>query len=515
MKQGDPQIERPNTIRLVYWESLMALRSYAVLVALAIFGLLLASAVVLGVIRTQARQSDAQFAEQENRMVTEIFDDVLQGTLDSNETTKEAASRRSRITKQLRMTARSPYLVSHSSNLWDVSLLPSPLSALSVGASQTWPDVYRIRGISLSKTVQRSERVRPATSAYGPFDVAFVVMAIAPLVVIGLAFNVASRDSELGLQNLMLAQTCSLGKLMAIRCFVRAALVIGLVACIVNGTLLIALGDQFDWNVIVGLVIWNVVATVYLLIWAALGLLVNSFAKTSSTNGAALLLLWLILVLLIPKFVSNTVQEAVPTHPESELVEREQETFDQASENVDGLVKSFQSEHSEIEIRPDDQQQMTLVKYLLAHDAAGRKASENVVSHYWPQSLRARYLNYCDWLSPAISFRNQSDQCSGNSEQAFIAFSAHAADVQAQVMEAFLLPSVTNQECTVETIAALPRFQESDIPKRPSLLNSILSIVSMLVWLAILVSLGTRRFRGTDLSRQYKTLPETVGVESA
>jgi len=250
MKQGDPQIERPNTIRLVYWESLMALRSYAVLVALAIFGLLLASAVVLGVIRTQARQSDARFAEQENRMVTEIFDDVLQGTLDSNETTKEAASRRSRITKQLRMAARSPYLVSHSSNLWDVSLLPSPLSALSVGASQTWPDVYRIRGISLSKTVQRSERVRPATSAYGPFDVAFVVMAIAPLVVIGLTFNVASRDSELGLQNLMLAQTCSLGKLMAIRCFVRAALVIGLVACIVNGTLLIALGDQFDWNVI-------------------------------------------------------------------------------------------------------------------------------------------------------------------------------------------------------------------------------------------------------------------------
>ena len=195
----------------------MALRSYAVLVALAIFGLLLASAVVLGVIRTQARQSDARFAEQENRMVTEIFDDVLQGTLDSNETTKEAASRRSRITKQLRMAARSPYLVSHSSNLWDVSLLPSPLSALSVGASQTWPDVYRIRGISLSKTVQRSERVRPATSAYGPFDVAFVVMAIAPLVVIGLTFNVASRDSELSLQNLMLAQTCSLGKLMAIR----------------------------------------------------------------------------------------------------------------------------------------------------------------------------------------------------------------------------------------------------------------------------------------------------------
>ena len=161
MKQGDPQNETPSTIRLVYWELLMALRSNSVLVALAIFGVLLAIAIALGVLRTQARQADARLAEEENGMVQEVFDDVLQGTLGSNETTGESSSRQSRITKQLRMTAKSPYLVSHASNLWDVSLLPSPLSALSVGSSQTWPDVYRIDGISLSKTVRRMNRCAP------------------------------------------------------------------------------------------------------------------------------------------------------------------------------------------------------------------------------------------------------------------------------------------------------------------------------------------------------------------
>ena len=515
MKQEAPQIETPSTIRLVYWESLMALRSYAVLFALAIFGVLLAIAIALGVLRTQARQSVVRLAEEENCMVKEIIGDVLQGTLNSPGTTKESTSRQSRITKQLRMTARSPYMVSHAPNLWDVSLFPSPLSALSVGSSQTWPDVYRIAGVSLSKTVQRSTRVRPATSAYGPFDVAFVVMAIAPLVVIGLTFDVSSRDRELGLQNLTLAQTRSLGKLMAVRCFVRAAFVIGLVVCIVNGTLLIALGDQFDWSVVVSLLIWNVVATVYLLIWAALSLLVNSLAKTSSTNGAALLLLWLILVLLIPKFVSHAVQQAVPTRPESALAGREKDTFDQVSENVEDIVKSFQSEHPEIEIRLDDEQQMTLVRYLLTHRAAGSQAAENVRSHYYAQSLRTKYLNYSDWISPAISFRNQSDQCSGNSELAFVAFSARAADVQAEVMEAFLLPSITNEECTVETIGGLPSLQISDVAKRPSRLTSILSIVAMLVWLTILVSLGIRQFRVKDLSHEHKSLRQNKGVESA
>ena len=162
---------------------------------------------------------------------------------------------------------------------------------------------------------------------------------------------------------------------------------IGLVVCIVNGTLLITFGDQFDGNVVVGLIIWNVVATVYLLIWAALSLLVNSFAKSSSTNGAALLLLWLILVLLIPKFVSYVVEQTVPTRSESALLEREESAFEEASENVEDHVKSFQSEHPEIEIRLDDQQQMALVRYLLSHRGAGIQAAENVRAHYGAQSL--------------------------------------------------------------------------------------------------------------------------------
>ena len=495
MRQRNNPDQRPSTIWLAYWEYLIAIRSGGVRITLAVFWLILAIAVALGIIRTQSRQNAALLAEQENQMVKEIFLDALNDRLDDAGKTLDDSTEKYRITKQLRITAKSPYLVSHASNLWNVSLFPSPLSALSVGASENWPDLYRIHGTSLAKTVKRNDQVRPITSMHGPFDTTFVVLAIAPLVVIGLTYNAVSRERESGLQKLMFAQAPDFGKLMAVRCFVRGTLVILIVSLTVNGALLVAFRNQFDVNISVNLVIWNLVMTLYLLIWAALSLLVNSFARSSATNGMALLLMWLILVMLLPRFVSNAVQQAALTLPERELATREQNSFDRATEDFQTLLQQFQSEHPETELKADDEQQMTLAKYLLAHRAAGREAPANVSSHYSGQLLRARYFDFCNWISPAISFRNQSDRCSGNSERVFVAFSVRAAELQAQLLDVFLRPSLTNQECNPELVAALPSLQEYDIPRKPTVLTSAHSIASIMFWLIVLTCIALRQFR--------------------
>ena len=72
-------IERPSTLRLAYWELLIALRSGGVRIALIVFALLLSIALALGVIRTQQRQADARVAEQENQQIKQLFDDVFEG----------------------------------------------------------------------------------------------------------------------------------------------------------------------------------------------------------------------------------------------------------------------------------------------------------------------------------------------------------------------------------------------------------------------------------------------------
>ena len=515
MQQQNIPTEKRSPIRLAYWELQIALRSGGIRIALVLFALLLLVALTLGVIRTQERQNDVRLVELENAQVKELFVSVLQGKTDTAGETEATPTRLTRLSKQLRMSAKSPYLVSHADNLWDVSLFPSPLSVLSVGASQSWPDHYRVNGVSFSETIQRNEQVRAVASFYGPFDVAFVIMAIAPLIIIGLSFNVSSGDRESGLQNLTVAQTGRLGKLMAVRCFVRAALVIGLVVGLVNGTLLITFGTQFDGNVVANLIIWNVLTVLYLFFWSAMCLFVNSFARSSATNGTALLLFWSLLVMVIPGFVSHAVQEAVPTLPESELVDRAKGLFDEASKDTGDIVERYQVDHPEVEIDLEDEQQMALVNYLLAHDAAGNLAVDSVNSHFSANSLRAKNLDLCAWVSPAISFRNQTDRCSGNSEAAFIAFSAHAANTQAKVAKVFLHPSIANEQCTAETIAALPEFQESAIPKTFSKLRSFQSIASVLVWLIVLVGLGIGQFRARALNKKQKRLPQRSGVESA
>ena len=504
-------IGRPGTMRLAYWESCIALRSGGVQITLLVFSLLLCIATAMGIIRTQARQTDARFAEQENSLVKEIFAGVLTGTLETTDVKGANSDKRSRLTKQLRMTAKSPYLMSHAVNLWNISLHPSPLSALSVGASNTWPDLYRVQGVSLSETVQRNDDIRPVATVYGPFDTTFMVMVIAPLVIIGLTFNASSRDRETTLQNLIVAQTSSLGKLIALRCLVRTSWVIVLVTCIVNGMLLFAFANQFDGKLVVNLAIWNVGAAAYLLVWAALSLFVNAFAKSSSANSAALLLLWLLIVLIIPRWVANAVEETVSTFPEQALAKREKIVFDQASKQVDELSQRFQLDHPEVELELEDEQQRTLIGYLLAHSEAGRQAPENVSSHYSGQSLRTRYVNYGNWISPAISFRNQSDLCSGNSECDFIAFSVKAAALHAQLKEVFLKPSVTNEECTVEIIAALPDFHESEIPLGSVFRESIASVGSLFIWLIIITSLGVRRFRVKYVREENAPTPQQKG----
>ena len=505
-------------MRLAYWEVLIALRSGGIRIALLVFSILLFVALALGVIRTQQRQNDSRLIEEENALVQGLFEEALQGVSEPESPTSQnadQAERLSRLKKQLRMSARSPYLMSHSTNLWNATLFPSPLSPLSVGASQSWPDRYRIQGISFAKTVQRSDEVRPVASVYGPFDVAFVIMAIAPLIIIGLTFNVSSSDRESGLQNLTVAQTRRLGQLMMLRCFVRAALVIGLVVLLVNATLLIAFGNQVDLDVVVSLFTWNVVTILYLLFWGTLSHFVNSFAKSSATNGAALLLIWLLLVMVVPGFVSHMVRESITTLPESQLVDLEKRVFDQASETAVELVSRFRSQHPKIEIDTDDEQQMALVNYLLAHRAVGDQAGDLVNNHYSANLSRAKVLNLCDWVSPAISFRNQSDQSSGNSERAFIAFSAYAANVQASVAEVFLRPSIANEQCDVKTIAGLPHFQDANISRHSSLLGSLQSIVSLFVWLFVFTVLGTWQYRALVGEKMESQSSRESGVERA
>ena len=166
------------------------------------------------------------------------------------------------------------------------------------------------------------------------------------------------------------------------------------------------------------------------------------------------------------------------------------------SGDSDTLLQQFQLANPNLELRSDDPQHMTLTRYLLAHHAAGANVTEMVSAHYSGHLQRLGWLDLADLLSPTISIRNASDQCSENSEFASIAFATHAGNVHAKLIETFLLPSIANEESTVQHIAALPRLHEATIPGRISKRTVLFATGSLLIWLVLFTVLG---YRNTSL----------------
>lgn len=482
-------------LSIVVWEWRIVMRAAGVRLALALLGLLMVIALLLGAVRTRERQKAAALAEKENSWAKAIVGGAIQGNSSEAAPASEDFVGEARKEKQLRQIAKSPYLLSHASELWTISLWPSPLSCLSVGASESWPDRYRLIGVSRSQTLERDERIRPLASVHGPFDATFVIVAIAPLIVIGLTFNAASSDRERGLQNLIEMQASSIETLLLLRCLVRASAIILVTESVTLAVVLPAFGDQFNFQAYFNLAIWGVAVALYLLVWVSLSFLVNSMGTTSTANGAMLLLMWVVLVLLVPSFVSYAVQAGIPTLAHSDLAAREKAALEIASKNADELLQRFRSEHPEVVFDLDDDQQLTMARYLLAHDAVGNQVTDDVAKHFSGHRKRARYLELADWISPAISLRSATDQCSGNSERAFVAFSSHAGGIHANYVGHFLIPSIANQECNQELINSLPEFQEVSLAMKVSTEGMIHSLISMSTWLILSTCLGMCWFR--------------------
>ncbi len=103
-----------------------------------------------------------------------------------------------------------------------VSAQPGPLADLSVGVSDHQPTTAET---SQWRTIERLfgsyEFQSPAVLAEGPFDLAFVVIFVMPLLMIAMAFDVLTEDRERGRLSLILAQPVSVGTVVFSRLSVR------------------------------------------------------------------------------------------------------------------------------------------------------------------------------------------------------------------------------------------------------------------------------------------------------
>jgi len=206
------------------------------------------------------------------------------------------------------------YYTAHAT--WDS---PSPLAFAALGQRDAAPWVLRVRALALEGQLYESDAQNPELALPGRFDLAFVLVYLAPLVLVALLHDLKSAEREAGRLGLLLSMPGATRRLWVARAGVRAIAVLlalavpfGFGAALAGAGLLETLGGL---GVMVGTVAF----------WTLLAVLIALRGRRSAVNAAILCAAWFALVLVGPAAGHLAVNAAVPIPSGAELARENRE----------------------------------------------------------------------------------------------------------------------------------------------------------------------------------------------
>ncbi len=200
---------------------------------------------------------------------------------------------------------------------WDA---PSDLAFAALGSRDIAPALLRVRALALEAQIYENEAANPELALPGRFDLAFVAVYLAPLVLIALLHDLWSGEREAGRYHALAALPQARRRLWTARVLVRvggvlAALLLPFFAgAIIAGTSpLRALGFA-------GLIVLVVV------LWTAIVLLVARRGGRSAVHAASLAAIWFALTLVAPAGANLAINAAVAV-PDGAALARENREY--------------------------------------------------------------------------------------------------------------------------------------------------------------------------------------------
>jgi ABC-2 type transport system permease protein len=184
------------------------------------------------------------------------------------------------------------------------------LADFSIGRSNIEPSTATVRMRHRSDTLFRNYQFdNPEALVRGRFDLSFVAIVIAPLLLIALSYGIFASDRDRGTAALVLAQAGSPLALLAARAFNRLVLVAA--PLIGAGAMLWAFGPNPDER-LPSVLLWLGAALLGLCFWQAVILFINSLRVGAETAALSSVALWLLLVFAAPAVINASAQAMFP-----------------------------------------------------------------------------------------------------------------------------------------------------------------------------------------------------------
>jgi ABC-2 type transport system permease protein len=376
-------------------------------------------------------------------------------------------------------------------------LPPTSLALTAIGQSDLNPPYTKVSGENKEIFALNEEIENPGNLLAGNFDLAFVVVFLLPILIIALSYNLLSAEREQGTLAITMTNPVPLWVLIAGKLCFRAGFVFSMMAGMAVIGLIIAGADLTASDSMVRLAWWIGLLFTYILFWFAMAVAVNVQAKSSSHNALVLTGLWIMLLLVLPTFISIAINVAYPLPSRVAMIGAIRAAQTDAGKSSDATVARFEQEHPEMTIKPGsaDDDYAASRKRVLVQLAASERVAQIMTGYDRQLAKRQRIAEILRFLSPAIVMQEALNAIAGTDNSRYRHLSRQVDAFRRTRQDFFMPKALNNVPLKLADYQDFPRFSYVEQAISETGLRLFGGWLGLMIPIALLFMFTLRRIR--------------------
>lgn len=449
LPQFDTEVPRRERLGLLRRELRLLLRSRMAVAALTLLGVLSLAACLNGFHQVRAQ---AAAIEQAHALQTESADLLM-----------------ARYGRD-----QEPGIISYHRFVltWDA---PAALGFAAIGQRDIAPWLLRVRALGLQAQLYEGDHANPELALAGRFDFAFVLIYLAPLVLIALLHDLISSERESGRLRLLHSLPGAGRGLWQRRAGLRVVAVWAATSAPACGVAVLAGVPALQWISLFA------IAALYLLFWAGLCLWLGARERSSGAHAAHLVGAWLLLCLVLPTLGQAALQRVLPAESGMELMLAQREEVHAGWDRPKPeTFERFFHDHPEWRDTSPVLQRFHWKWYYALQHAGDWSVREQVADYRSTIEARERGARQLGWLLPGVAAQAAVHRLADSDLQAHLAYLDRVAALHRE-LRVHLYPYVFEERpWTAADAASAPVYRDAHDDSR----------LPVQLWLMLLIAAG-------------------------
>lgn len=358
---------------------------------------------------------------------------------------------------------------------------PSPAAFLALGLRDTAPHVLRVRALALQAQLHEGEIFNPELALAGRLDWAFVLVYLAPLVLIALLYDLVSGERRAGRLATLQALPGAGPGLWLRRAALRTSLAL---ACLLLPMLAGAWAAGMQAGALAGVLL---AAAAYVAFWSGLSLWVATRTGGSVANAMALMGCWAVLTLVLPTLAQATLARSVPVRQGVELMVAQRQAVHAAWDLPrEETMERFLAIHPQWRGTAPLPAGFHWKWYYAFQQLGDESVAPQVAAYREGLSTRQRWTERIGWVLPGVGVQTVLHRQAATDLPAQLAYQDEVASFHARLRDFYYPYLFKDIRFEPGDVARLPRFE----PRAGGAAPPLASMVALVVAGALALGLG-------------------------